>query len=165
MGLGSQMLSSRQQVVPRQVECASHQGLAEGRVSQGAPRVLHQPDDELCCFRDLEPGAEHHYLVVPNRHIDSCISLRKEHVPLVEKMVEMGKAVLLKHHVADLADIRMGFHVPPFYSVPHLHLHVLAPASQMNLRSLYNYGPRAFWFITVDQLLQKLNSKMDQPWY
>ncbi|XP_061099926.1 receptor-type tyrosine-protein phosphatase epsilon-like [Conger conger] len=39
-------------------------------------------DEELWCFRDFNPGAEHHYLVVPNIHIDSCISLTKEHVPM-----------------------------------------------------------------------------------
>ncbi|KAJ8356873.1 hypothetical protein SKAU_G00196670 [Synaphobranchus kaupii] len=75
-------------------------------VNRESEAEILQHDDELCCFRDLKPGADHHYLVVTNRHIDSCFSLRREHVPLVEKMVEMGKAVLLKHHVADLADIR-----------------------------------------------------------
>ncbi|KAJ8270544.1 hypothetical protein GJAV_G00116170 [Gymnothorax javanicus] len=120
-----------------------------------------QSDEVLCCFRDVKPGAEHHYLVVPRMHIDSCKSLKKEHVSLVKKMVEMGKAVLLKQHFTDLSDIRLGFHIPPFYTVPHLHLHVLAPASQMTDRSLHTYGPRAFWFITADKLIQRLNSKKD----
>ena len=44
---------------------------------------------------------------------------------------------------------RMGFHLPPFSSVPHLHLHVLFPASEMNSRSLSRYGPQSYWFITV----------------
>ncbi|XP_061097785.1 adenosine 5'-monophosphoramidase HINT3-like isoform X2 [Conger conger] len=115
-------------------------------------------DEELCCFRDLKPGAKHHYLVVPNRHIVSCASLRKEDMPLVRKMMEIGKALLLKHHFNDLDDTRLGFHIPPFYSVPHLHLHVLAPASQMDLRSLLIYGPQSFRFLTSEKLLQKLNS-------
>lgn len=122
-----------------------------------------QSDEELCCFRDLVPGAKHHYLVVPNTHIVSCLSLRKEHVPLVKKMVEVGKAVLLKHNFTDLRDIRLGFHVPPFTSVPHLHLHVLAPASEMDSRSLRNYGPQSFRFLTAEKLLKKLNSQKDQP--
>ncbi|KAJ8274711.1 hypothetical protein COCON_G00093360 [Conger conger] len=116
-------------------------------------------DEELCCFRDLNPGAEHHYLVVPNIHIDSCISLMKEHVPMVKEMVKMAKAVLLKHNFNNLDDIRLGFHIPPFYSVHHLHLHVLAPASQMDIHSLWTYGPQAFWFITAEDLIQKLNNQ------
>ncbi|KAG7461027.1 hypothetical protein MATL_G00205230 [Megalops atlanticus] len=115
-------------------------------------------DEELACFRDVKPGAPHHYLVVPRRHIGNCMTLLKEHVPLVENMVEMGKSVLQKR-VTDLEDIRLGFHVPPFSSVPHLHLHALAPASQMDARSLRIYGPQSFWFITADKLLKKLNSQ------
>uniref|UniRef100_A0A8C7G2F7 HIT domain-containing protein n=1 Tax=Oncorhynchus kisutch TaxID=8019 RepID=A0A8C7G2F7_ONCKI len=106
-------------------------------------------DDELVCFRDLKPGARHHYLVVPRTHVGNCKSLRKEHIPLVEKMEEMGRSVLQKKKVTDLDDIRMGFHMPPFSSIPHLHLHVIAPASQMSIRSLRNYGPQSYWFITV----------------
>uniref|UniRef100_A0A8C8H7N0 HIT domain-containing protein n=1 Tax=Oncorhynchus tshawytscha TaxID=74940 RepID=A0A8C8H7N0_ONCTS len=113
-------------------------------------------DDELVCFRDLKPGARHHYLVVPRTHVGNCKSLRKEHIPLVEKMEEMGRSVLHKKKVTDLDDIRMGLHMPPFSSVPHLHLHVIAPASQMSITSLRNYGPQSYWFITVNRSKQKL---------
>ncbi|KAI3364316.1 hypothetical protein L3Q82_011114, partial [Scortum barcoo] len=84
-------------------------------------------DEELLCFRDVKPGAAHHYLVVPRTHIDNCKSLQREDVALVERMVEMGRSVLEKNKVSDLDDVRMGFHLPPFSSVPHLHLHALAP--------------------------------------
>lgn len=47
----------------------------------------------------------------------------------------------------------MGFHLPPFTSVPHLHLHVLCPASKMNVRAQLRYGPQSHWFITVSQAL------------
>lgn len=46
---------------------------------------------------------------------------------------------------------RLGFHLPPFSSVPHLHLHALAPASKMNLKSQLRYGQQSYWFITVSQ--------------
>eukprot|EP00063_Salmo_salar_P086044 XP_014060879.1 PREDICTED: histidine triad nucleotide-binding protein 3-like [Salmo salar] len=88
-------------------------------------------DDELVCFRDLKPGARHHYLVVPRTHV--------------------GRSTYLW--------VRMGFHMPPFSSVPHLHLHVIAPASQMSIRSLRHYGPQSYWFITVDKVLQQLRTQ------
>ncbi|XP_070843429.1 adenosine 5'-monophosphoramidase HINT3-like isoform X1 [Chaetodon trifascialis] len=106
-------------------------------------------DDELVCFRDIQPGASHHYLVVTRRHIDNCKSLQRDDIPTVERMVEMGRSVLERNKVSDLADIRMGFHLPPFSSVPHLHLHALAPASKMNFKSQLHYGPQSHWFITV----------------
>ena len=39
-------------------------------------------DEEISCFRDIKPGAPHHYLVVPTRHVGNCKSLGKEHVSL-----------------------------------------------------------------------------------
>ncbi|XP_042246158.1 histidine triad nucleotide-binding protein 3-like [Thunnus albacares] len=115
-------------------------------------------DDELVCFRDVKPGATHHYLVIPRTHIDNCKSLQGHNIPLVEQMEEMGRSILEKNKVSDLDDVRMGFHLPPFSSVPHLHLHALAPASKMNLRSQLRYGPQSCWFITVDKVLSQLRT-------
>lgn len=39
-------------------------------------------DGEVSCFRDIKPGAPHHYLVVPTKHVGNCKSLSKEDVPL-----------------------------------------------------------------------------------
>ncbi|KAK3572450.1 hypothetical protein QTP86_032672 [Hemibagrus guttatus] len=119
--------------------------------------LLHS-DEDITCFRDIHPGAPHHYLVVPTRHIRNCKSLRKEHIPLVEKLVETGKEILQKNDVTDLNDVRFGFHWPPFHSVTHLHLHVLAPASQIGFFSRFIYRLDSYWFITADQLLQRLKS-------
>uniref|UniRef100_A0A8C7QLZ6 HIT domain-containing protein n=1 Tax=Oncorhynchus mykiss TaxID=8022 RepID=A0A8C7QLZ6_ONCMY len=94
----------------------------------------------VICFRDLKPGARHHYLVVPRTH-----SGRSSLISAVEKMEEMGRSVLQKKKVTDLDDIRMGFHMPPF--------------SSMSIRSLRNYGPQSYWFITVDKVLQQLRTQ------
>ncbi|XP_075940707.1 uncharacterized protein LOC142942316 isoform X2 [Anarhichas minor] len=115
-------------------------------------------DEELLCFRDIQPSATHHYLVVPRTHIDNCKCLQGDDIPLVERMVEMGWSVLKKAKVSNLDDVRMGFHLPPFSSVPHLHLHALAPASEMSFKSQLRYGPQSHWFITVDKVLSQLKS-------
>ncbi|XP_046891232.1 histidine triad nucleotide-binding protein 3 [Hypomesus transpacificus] len=120
--------------------------------------LLHS-DEEISCFKDIRPGAPHHYLVVPTRHVGNCKSLSKAHVHLVERMVDTGKKILLENRVTDLSDARFGFHLPPFCSVSHLHLHVLAPASQMGLMSRLFYRLNSYWFITADQLIEHLNSK------
>lgn len=115
-------------------------------------------DEELACFKDVKPGAPHHYLVIPNSHVGNCKSLKKEHIPLVEKMVEVGKKMLQQNNITDLNDIRLGFHWPPFCSIAHLHLHVLAPASHMGFISRMFYRIDSYWFITAEQLLERLNS-------
>uniref|UniRef100_A0A3Q2SSS0 Adenosine 5'-monophosphoramidase HINT3 n=1 Tax=Fundulus heteroclitus TaxID=8078 RepID=A0A3Q2SSS0_FUNHE len=116
-------------------------------------------DEDISCFRDIKPGAPHHYLVVPTKHVGNCKSLNKEHVPLVKQMVDVGKDVLQKNNVTDLADVRFGFHWPPFCSVSHLHLHVLAPVSQMGFMSRLFYRLNSYWFVAADQLIELLSSK------
>ncbi|XP_077443420.1 adenosine 5'-monophosphoramidase HINT3-like isoform X1 [Stigmatopora argus] len=126
--------------------------------SQNATEIL-MSDDELLCFRDVKPGAGHHYLVITKTHISNCKTLRSEHIPTVERMAKMGRNVLEKNKVRDLTDIRLGFHVPPFSSVPHLHLHALAPASKMNESSQRRYGQGSHWFITVEEALSQLRAR------
>ncbi|KAM8846582.1 adenosine 5'-monophosphoramidase HINT3 [Synchiropus picturatus] len=116
-------------------------------------------DEEISCFRDIKPGAPHHYLVVPTKHVGNCKSLNKSHIPLVKRMVEMGNEILQKNNFTDLDDVRFGFHWPPFCSVTHLHLHVLAPASQLGFMSRFFYRLNSYWFVTADQLIELLNSK------
>ncbi|KGL89277.1 Histidine triad nucleotide-binding protein 3, partial [Charadrius vociferus] len=104
--------------------------------------------EDLVCFRDIRPSAPHHYLVVPVEHMGNCKTLKAEHIPIVKRMMEVGKAVLQRNNFNDLNDVRMGFHWPPFCSISHLHLHVLAPASQLGFLSRLMYRINSYWFIT-----------------
>lgn len=112
-------------------------------ISQGndkATEILKE-NEELVCFRDIYPAAPHHYLVIPKEHIVSCLSLQLCHQSLVERMTEMGKAVLQEQGVTDMKDMKMGFHIPPYTSVDHLHLHVVTPSSQISKELLYKFIP------------------------
>ncbi|XP_010280921.1 PREDICTED: histidine triad nucleotide-binding protein 3, partial [Phaethon lepturus] len=115
--------------------------------------------DDLVCFRDIRPSAPHHYLVVPVEHMGNCKTLKAEHIPVVKRMMEVGKAVLQRSNFSDLNDIRMGFHWPPFCSIPHLHLHVLAPASQLGFLSRLFYRINSYWFITAEKLIERLQTE------
>ncbi|KAM9316664.1 adenosine 5'-monophosphoramidase HINT3 [Gastrophryne carolinensis] len=126
-----------------------------GNQQESGVQLLHS-DEELACFRDIRPGAPHHYLVVPKKHVGNCKTLGNEHLQLVKNMVEVGKNVLQQNQVTNMEDIRLGFHWPPFCSISHLHLHVLAPASQLGFLSRMIYRLNSYWFITAEQLIERL---------
>ncbi|MEE6475595.1 hypothetical protein FKM82_010810 [Ascaphus truei] len=117
--------------------------------------------EDLVCFKDIRPGAPHHYLVVPKKHVGNCKTLTKDHVQLVKNMMEVGKNILQRNNVTDLDDIRLGFHWPPFCSIAHLHLHVLAPASQLGFLSRMIYRINSYWFVTAEQLIERLQANTD----
>ena len=105
---------------------------------------------------------------------------RRSHYVTVKSMEEMGHAVLNKldvplserrlylsfttpEHVL-IDTVRLGFHIPPFNSVNHLHLHVHAlPYTTKTLAwkypfkpGFYGYSKGLTWFVEVQQAIQIL---------
>ncbi|KAL3817118.1 hypothetical protein ACHAXA_009949 [Cyclostephanos tholiformis] len=98
---------------------------------------------ELLAFRDRSPKAEFHALVIPKRFVPNVYSLvpgDENDLDLVRDMRCMALGLLECHQPNAYAtdDYVLCYHVPPFNSVDHLHLHVLAPASGMGW--MYRYG-------------------------
>ncbi|XP_046995811.1 adenosine 5'-monophosphoramidase HINT3-like isoform X2 [Schistocerca americana] len=73
----------------------------------------------------------------------------------VEDMVRIGKEVL-EERGGDLSDLRLGFHFPPFYSVGHLHLHVISPASDMSFVSLLMFRNNSWRFVSPEYVKSHL---------
>uniref|UniRef100_UPI0037E70513 adenosine 5'-monophosphoramidase HINT3-like isoform X2 n=1 Tax=Semicossyphus pulcher TaxID=241346 RepID=UPI0037E70513 len=108
---------------------------------------------ETCIFCFIATGQDEEAVVL-KKHIPSCFSLHRGHIGLVNRMAEMGKEVLQDQGITDMMDIRMGFHQPPYTSVDHLHLHVLAPTRQISHFIRYKFTPGTKRFVT-DELLSK----------
>ncbi len=77
-------------------------------------------------FRDINPGAPTHVLVVPREHIDNAHEVRPEHAAVLVEMIATAQAVAEQEGVAERG-YRLVFNIGPDTgnSVPHLHLHVL----------------------------------------
>jgi diadenosine tetraphosphate (Ap4A) HIT family hydrolase len=102
----------------------------------------------LLAFEDIRPRARLHALVIPKRFIPTVFDLSPADLGLLEEMRESALRVLETHQPAALrdGDFRLVFHIPPYNSVNHLHLHVLAPASLMGwFYSWVKYNPRTRW--------------------
>nr|XP_033795197.1 histidine triad nucleotide-binding protein 3 isoform X4 [Geotrypetes seraphini] len=63
-------------------------------------------NEDLVCFKDIKPAAPHHYLVVPKKHVGNCKTLTKDHVPLVQTMMDVGRTILEHNNVTDAEEIR-----------------------------------------------------------
>ncbi|GAA6050974.1 hypothetical protein JCM3770_005350 [Rhodotorula araucariae] len=128
--------------------------------------VVHE-DAEFVVFWDRAPAARVHLLAVPKTHVDSVKTLRGEDVGMLERMKGVGRRVLVEQGVPE-GEQRLGFHIPPFFSVNHLHLHLLSlplpfPGS-IKYRPSIPSAPRSArikgfsWFVEVDQVIAILQA-------
>jgi histidine triad (HIT) family protein len=83
-------------------------------------------DDQALAFRDVNPQAPTHVLVVPLEHIASAADLADEHADLLGAMFAMANRVAADDG-RGASGYRLVLNVGPDagQSVDHLHLHVL----------------------------------------
>lgn len=77
-------------------------------------------------FRDIEPRAPTHVLVIPREHVQDAAALTAEHGALLADVFTTAQAVARAEGV-DGSGYRLVFNVgeDANNSVPHLHLHVI----------------------------------------
>ncbi|KAH8412341.1 hypothetical protein KR009_001391, partial [Drosophila setifemur] len=114
---------------------------------KGPPPVLEVETEDYVIFKDKYPAAKHHYLAIPKEHYDSFSVLNKSHLGLVHRM-ESGMRDFLRSQSVDPDKAIIGFHIPPFISVKHLHLHGIYPPSDMGIGNKINFMS-SFWFKKV----------------
>ena len=123
--------------------------------NQGPNEILFQTEKYLV-FKDINPSAEFHFLVIPKTHIDTINNLTSSHAEMVREMYEVGLQVLKGASSSKQGHV-LGFHVPPFTSIPHLHLHVIGKPFNSFWRSCkYPENFKVPWFIHAHDLIAKL---------
>jgi histidine triad (HIT) family protein len=89
------------------------------------PTSVVYEDDEMFCFKDADPQAPVHVLLIPKKHIECLDDLKEEDAPL------MGRMMLKIQDIAKDLELDNGYRVvsnngeDAFQTVKHLHFHIL----------------------------------------
>jgi histidine triad (HIT) family protein len=97
-------------------------------VAGEVPADIVRTDERTVAFRDINPQAPVHVLVVPKRHIVNAAAVTAEDADDVAALLIAARAVAEAEGIAgEDRGYRLVFNVGPdaLNSVPHLHLHLV----------------------------------------
>ena len=83
-------------------------------------------DEEVIAFRDINPLAPTHLLIIPKRHIASLAQLTGDEMPLIGHMARVANQLAREEGVAEsgyrlvISSGEQGGQI-----VPHLHMHLM----------------------------------------
>lgn len=96
-------------------------------INKQIPSEIIYEDDEIIAFKDIEPVAPVHILVIPKKHITSVMDLSKEDEALIGKIYSV-----IQKLAVELGIEKEGFRVVTNcgenagQTVKHIHFHLLA---------------------------------------
>lgn len=103
-------------------------------VAKQIPASVVYEDDDVLAFKDINPAAPVHLLVIPKQHVDTLSDCDMEHAAVLGKMLALAPKLAKEHGVAvatDASGERSGGFKTLINSGPdggqevyHLHLHV-----------------------------------------
>ncbi len=97
------------------------------RIAKGEiPAQVVLEDDDLIAFRDVNPQAPSHILIIPRRHIPSVDALSPDSAGVMGKLFLAARALAREEGIAE-GGYRMVVNAGPDagQSVFHIHLHLL----------------------------------------
>jgi len=83
-------------------------------------------DDQLVVFKDINPSAPVHLLIVPKKHIDSINHLTEEDRELISQIIVVAKEMAQEQGIAE-SGYKLIFNVERGGGqlVDHVHLHLM----------------------------------------
>ena len=96
-------------------------------IKKEIPSTIVYEDNEIIAFKDIQPAAPIHILVIPKKHIPSLVELQKEDEAVI------GKIYIVINQIAQAQGVKeKGYRVivncgkDGGQEVGHLHFHLLA---------------------------------------
>jgi histidine triad (HIT) family protein len=87
--------------------------------------VVYQ-DEDVSAFRDINPQAPVHILIIPRKHIQSLATLQNNELPVVSRMVALAKRLAEEEGIAEKGyRLVINTGLEGGQIVSHLHLHLL----------------------------------------
>ena len=86
-------------------------------------------DEQVTAFRDLNPAASTHILLVPNKHIDSINTLTNDDEQLIGHLFTAAKQIAAQEGIAEGGyRLIINTNAHAGQTVFHIHLHLLGGA-------------------------------------
>jgi histidine triad (HIT) family protein len=86
-------------------------------------------DEQVTAFRDLNPAAPTHILLVPNKHIDSVNTLTNDNEQLIGHLFMVAKQIAAQEGIAEGGyRLIINTNAHAGQTVFHIHLHLLGGA-------------------------------------
>ena len=82
-------------------------------------------DDEIVAFKDINPQAPFHILIIPRKHIEKHSDIGEEDVHLLGKMHLVAKKLAQELGISDGYRLVLNCGEKAGQSVWHIHLHLL----------------------------------------
>ena len=86
-------------------------------------------DDQVLCFKDLDPQAPVHVLMIPKKHLDSLSAATEEDAALLAHMLLKIKDVAKELELDNGYRVVINTGEDGGQSVKHLHMHLLGKRS------------------------------------
>jgi diadenosine tetraphosphate (Ap4A) HIT family hydrolase len=116
-------------------------------------RIIYE-DEKIVGFWVRSPATNVHTLFVPVVHYDSIKSLNVADIPLLEHMARQCANYLTEQGIAS-SDFHMGFHVPPWISQHHMHMHCMDQEFKNPKKPEEHFRDPAAW-ISLQNTIEEL---------
>ncbi|KAF2076493.1 hypothetical protein CYY_002233 [Polysphondylium violaceum] len=113
-------------------------------------------DVKQCPFCQV-PDEKIIYSITPKHHIRNIKTLTVDDIPTLLEMERVANELIERDFKNQT--VRLGFHVPPFYSIDHLHLHFLVEPFKPWKRIKYQPYLNSLWYKDFSRVLNDLQQQ------
>ncbi len=87
--------------------------------------IVHQ-DEEFLAFRDINPQAPKHIIIIPKTHITSLLEITEQQQGLIGRLIILARNLAAREGIAERG-YRLAINCGPEGGqvIPHLHLHLI----------------------------------------